>query len=262
MTLRRIKSQIMGKKKEKNRMFRMKRFDVGDAHSGNKIGVDGVMIGSWAADGQSPRRILDVGCGCGVISLMMAQRFDKAEVVGIDIDAGSLLDARENVERSEWKERIRICEADFGGEAERIVSMQESERYDLIVSNPPFFESGGDPGESSRMLARHAGSLSPEALVRRAPDMLTPEGRLAMIVPAADWHRYAGIGSEVGLTISRVCLVRGNPNVAPKRAMMEFSRVGEQKGAVVAPTTLTIETAPGEYTDEYRRLGRDFYLKF
>lgn len=247
----------------KERIFKMKNFQVRHELSACKVGVDGVMIGAWAGRGSDLdfAMILDAGCGCGIISMMMAQRFPSATVMGIDIDEAALKEAKINVEENGMQENIGILPVDFSDMAEECDDA--GVRYDMIVSNPPFFNSGVEIDEKStpREIARHADSLSPEALIETAPELLHLGGILAFIAPASDEERLIEMAVENDLLLSRRCLVKGNPNVEPKRVMLEFV-YDPDDAPEVESETLTIETAPGEYTPEYKELHKDFYLKF
>lgn len=229
--------------------------------SANKIGVDGVMIGSWAPIPSECRRILDAGCGCGIISLMLAQRAPKALISGIDIEPSAAEEAALNARQSPFEERIRILRSDFDTLAGEIKA-GVIPPFDLIISNPPFFESGGNPEESKRMLARHAGSLSPEVLLCRAASCLTPEGILAFIAPYQHYRHYLTIAVLNNLHPIKACIVKGNPEVAPKRVMLAFTPSKEKVAVDMPEETLIIESERGVYTPEYIALGKPFYLNF
>lgn len=256
-------------RKRSDRVFRMKRFELRDNLSANKIGVDGVMIGSWTGIHASDRRVLDVGCGCGIISLMMAQRSEALSILGIDIEENAVAEASVNAFNSPWSDRIEIRRLGFSEVVDAfrtgIPPEKAMEKFDVIISNPPFFESGVDPSGSQRMLARHAGSLSPSVLIEYASGMLTQVGRLSLIVPAMDSGRYERLALGHGLRLDRICCVKGNPDASPKRAMMEFV-MSDCLESLDMPEPkrewLTIESSPGVYTPEYIALGKDFYLKF
>ncbi len=250
--------------------FRMKQFAVADARSANKIGVDGVLLGSWAPLNSNMRRILDVGCGCGIISLMMAQRAPEAEIVGIDIEINAVEEAGENVSNSTFAERTQILMRSFEDIIEDINEGRMG-RFDLIVSNPPFFESGVDPSVSERMLARHSGSLSPEILIMRARECLNPKGMLTFIAPFEFLSNYLQLANKSRLKIIKCCKVKGNPDAKAKRILLAMlsddSRSytcsnSDAPESDLSIDTLIIENSPGNYTPEYRELGRPFYLKF
>lgn len=253
----------------------MKQFEVSDFKSANKIGVDGVMIASWCLIPEKAQRILDVGCGCGIMTLMLAQRAEEAVVDGIDIDPEAIEEAKANASDSPFADRINIYELEFDKICEDI-SNGLREPYDLIVSNPPFFKSGVDPTYSKRMLARHSGSLSPDVLIAKASECLSNDGLLAFIAPAEMSEHFIKKAPESGLAPERICNVRGNPEAPYKRTMLCFrnirSRIKEplqfspesfaEYSIVPEPELLTIEYEPGKYTEEYIELGRPFYLKF
>lgn len=264
-------------KQEKERIFRMKRFKIRHSISANKVGVDGVLVGAWT-DVEGRVRILDAGCGCGLIALMLAQRNPSSNITGIDIDPGAVEEANENVADSPWKERIEIKYLDFS---------EIKEKYDLIVSNPPFFHSGIETeNRSFRLIARHAGTLSPETLILRAPDLLLPEGKLSFIAQAEYEETILKLAKDNNLFPCRLLRIKGNPNAPVKRIIFEFiflpnvSSKRELKGnrgfiesspiikdeikAMVDVTeeNLTIEISPGNYTEDYKAICRNFYIIF
>lgn len=238
-------------KPQKERIFRMKQFVVNHSISANKVGVDGVLVGAWAPVMKGSIRILDAGCGCGLISLMLAQRMPEARITGVDIEMGAVKEARENVTSSKWSDRVEILFKDFG---------EIKEQYDLIVSNPPFFHSGVEASESSRTLARHAGSLSPERLII-SKERLKEGGSLVLIASAESEQSLILLGESTGLVLKRLTRVKGNPRVTPKRILMEWKKDLDRNN-VPEIEELTIEVSRGQYTKEYIVLCKDFYVKF
>lgn len=273
-------------KKSRPRVFRMKQFEVSDSHSGCKIGVDATLLGSWVQISEDARRALDVGCGCGIISLMLAQRGPQLHVTAIDIDEGALQDAGLNISNSIFSDRVVVDTLSFDQ------MIEKNEKYDLIVSNPPYFESGGDPNLSARMLARHVGSLSPEILIRRSPEILSPGGELAFIAPSEYLRKYLQIAREMRLRIKRICYIKGGLKVACKRVILQFIYCSDVSDGTLKSvdnnpfelrdTPLRFDTIPihqktianptiehliirdehCSYTEKYITLGKDFYLKF
>lgn len=247
----------------KERLFRFKRFKVSHARSSMPVGVDGVLIGAWADVPGS--RVLDVGTGCGLIALMIAQRAPEAEILGIDIHAPSIEEARENFSQSPWSDRLR-------GECVSFSDIEHSgSRFDLVVSNPPFFKSGVKEFDSARIVARHQGELSPESLIKSMPSLLSPKGRLCMILPATMYDDTKKIAAEAGVRVSRSCFVRDNDKLSPKRVMMEFMLTGEgaseeKEGAEADGGEIREELVlfddKREPTMRHRQLCGDFYLRF
>lgn len=250
--------------KRKSRVFRMKQFEVSDARSANKVGVDGVLVGSWATVRDTDCRILDAGCGCGIISLMMAQRQPSADIYGIDIDEEAISEASENGYKSPWGDRLHFSKRDFseltGGDATSLFPHD----FDLIISNPPFFDSGVDPTESMRMTARHSGSLSPSVLLRNAGNLLKDNGRLAFIAPFISSTRHEDDARNNGWMILRKCIVRGRRELQPKRVIYELAKqsCSTEYTSDLTIEQLVIEESPGVYTQDYIQLGQPFYLHF
>lgn len=238
-------------------MFRFKHFSVSHHRSAMKVGVDGVLIGCWAEAGAA-RNIMDVGCGCGLISLIMAQRYPSASIIGIDIDTPSVAEARENAALSPWSERLQIRELSFPNG----VMAEKLKGFDLIVSNPPYFDSGIADASTRREIARHQGVLSPQSLIAGSVDLLDNNGSLAMVIP---YDLFDAVDKEAhnnGLTLVRKCMVRGHGSAPWKRVLLQWKIHGTPGSNDCREDFLTLETAPGFPTDEYRFLCKDFYLKF
>lgn len=233
----------------KERVFRFKEFSVSHGRSPMPIGVDGVLVGAWCET--EGRRILDVGTGCGVIALIVASRFPEASVTAIDTDGGAVEEAGANFRHSSWSDRL----------ASRQRSWQDMEGdgvWDLIVSNPPFFDSGADPLASARLGARHKGDLSPESLVSKAPGLLSERGRLAIIVPSDQEVALRELAESEGLSLRRVAEVADRETTKVKRVLLEFSK----RPCACTRTRLVMFGPDGSPTGDYRRLTGKFYLKF
>lgn len=236
-----------------SRDFTFKRFSVSQMRSAMKVGTDGVLLGAWARITPEHRRVLDVGAGTGLIALMAAQRSEAwgAEIVGVEIDAPSAEDARENFARSEWAERLSLVECaaqEFCPEG----------KFDHILSNPPYFVDSLTSPDASRTTARHTTSLSFEELARAAARLLTAEGVLSLVLPYDAVADMTLAAARAGLFLVRRMDVRTKESAEPKRSLLEY-------GFAPRPTehtTLTIHISGGDYSPDYRTLTRDFYLKF
>lgn len=217
-----------------------------------KVGTDGVLVGAWARVLPADRRILDVGTGTGLIALMMAQRAAAARITGIDVE--DVAQARENAAASQWGARVEFVQG-------AVQEYRPEERFDLIVSNPPFFVDSLTCPDPGRTAARHAVLLPFEELRDAVCRLLATGGRFAVVLPTAEADRFTEL-SRGRLAVSRRTDVRTTPRRAAKRVLVEFVHAAEAAGAADR-TELVIGTGGHEcYTDEYRALTRDFYLKF
>lgn len=232
-------------------MFRFKRFSVDDALCAMKVGTDGVLLGAWA-DVRGARHILDIGTGSGLIALMIAQRNADAVIEAIDIDEGAVAQARINIEASPWAERIAVSCADAK-------SYAPTHKFDHIVTNPPFFNTALQSPDERRALARHSASLGYADIVATAERLLNPGGRLSLILPADEASHFRREAFN-HLWLRREISVLSCDGEAPKRTMMEFVLCDEP--LMPSVTTIAIRTKDGTYSDEYRRLTEEYYLKF
>ncbi len=236
-------------KESRPETFRFKKFELSDTRSAMKIGTDGVILGAWAFENTYPNRILDVGAGTGLISLMMAQRFPSAEVTGIEIDADAAEEARENISRSPWHDRISVIPGDFATCVLKPV--------DAIVSNPPFFTTGLTAADTQRAGARHEGSLTLGSLVNKSADILVRHGTLALILPYERLDETIYICALRHLDVSRIARIASRPGTVPIRVMLEFTMGLTQ---TYTQETIYIRTHDNLYSQRYGALTRNFYL--
>ncbi len=201
-------------------------------------------------------RVLDIGSGTGVIALMVAQRTSNAQIDAVEPDSGSCEDALRNFAESPWADRLHL----HGVTLQEYVSCYaEKVQYDLIVSNPPYFVDSLKAPDPVRNAVRHAVSLPFEELLDGVKTLLAEHGRFAVILPVTEGVLLEKLALERSLHCVRKCLVQTKPGVPPKRVMMEFGR----KSVSLHSGLLIMETERHqEFTEEYRRLTRDFYLKF
>lgn len=214
-----------------------------------KIGTDGVLLGAWA-DIEGDSRILDVGTGTGLIALMLAQRNASAEIVGVDISHEAIEEARDNFLNSPWAKRLSVTEGD-------VCSFESNEKFDHIVSNPPYFVDSLHSPDSLRTMARHTSSLKFEDLVSSAVRLLRPGGRLSVILPTecTMQFRFAAFGR---LWLCRQLNVVTKAGDSPRRTLMEFCL--SDKPLMPSVATLTMRHRDSSYTEEYRQLTEDFYI--
>lgn len=230
-------------------MFRFKQFTVCDERSAMKIGTDGVLLGAWA-DIEDDSRILDVGTGTGLIALMLAQRSANAEIMGIDISHEAIEEACDNFLNSPWATRLSATEGD-------VCSFESADKFDHIVSNPPYFVDSLHSPDKLRTMARHTSSLKFEDLVASAVRLLKPEGRLSVILPTecAMQFRFAAFGC---LWLRRQLNVVTKEGDTPRRTLMEFCLT--DKPLMPSVATLIMRHRDSSYTEEYRQLTEDFYI--
>ncbi|MDE6547465.1 MAG: methyltransferase [Muribaculaceae bacterium] len=239
--------------------FRFKQFSVSHHRSAMKVGVDGVLIGCWA-DTENAKRILDVGTGCGLIALIMAQRAPEAFIDAIDVDPPSIEEASENISASPWSDRLRAVLCNYSDVRSLL---KDGDGYDLIVSNPPYFDSGVVEIVTAREKARHQGELSPLSLLIGSKDILKQGGSVAMVFPSELSSALEEEARSLGYSLMRKCLVRGHEEAPYKRVLIQWKyNKGSSDPLHVPLDYLTLESSINIPTDEYRSLCKDFYLKF
>lgn len=258
-------------------MFTFHQFVVHDDRCAMKVGTDGVLLGAWAQlyadshhqakDGESPLlstknrhsapRVLDVGCGCGLIALMLAQRFPDSRLVALEIEPEAAAQAAENVNNSPFAAQIAVRCGDFLNHQDE-EALHEGELFDAIVSNPPFFEETLLSPVAHRAQARHtATGLTFARLTMRAAHLLRPGGSLEVIVPKSAQERYHAAAADAGCSLVRATDVQTVARKAPKRVLLHFVK-GAAPERVERDTLILL--CDGQRSAQYAELCRDFYL--
>ena len=234
-----------------NDYFQFKQFTVHQERCGMKVGTDGTLLGAWAHAPISSARILDIGTGTGLIALMMAQRFPNASVLGVDIDEDAVSQAQENVAASPFATRIKICH-------ENILDFDDSEGFDAIVSNPPYFVDSLTCPDKQRTKARHTVNLTYEGLMRSAYRLLKPNGLFSLVIPTECRSSIEAEARLVGFFLTRVCMIRTTPKKSSKRQLIEFSKYPENNLIIEEGI---IEVSPNVRSPWYQQLTQDFYVR-
>lgn len=241
--------------------FQFKQFSIAQNLCAMKVGTDGVLLGAWT---KTPNgNVLDIGSGTGLIALMIAQRNANSTVDAIDLNKDAFLQTKINIENSPWHNRItahHIALQDFN----------PNKKYQLIVSNPPFFVNSSKSGNEAKNLARHTDELSFNDLLQVVANLLLPNGIFSVVLPFAAATEFIELAKTHQLYLNRLCEVKPNLAKPSKRVLMEFSL--HEKELLPVPkknvragetTTLTIETNQRHvYTTAYQNLTKDFYLEF
>jgi len=217
-----------------------------------KVGTDGVLLGAWVNVERS-NRILDVGAGTGLIALMLAQR-SEAQIVSIEIEKNAALEAEQNVKDSPWQKRVEVHNISFQEYADA-----NKELFDLIVSNPPFFENSLPNRLYEKSLARHNHALPSRDFLRGTKRILRNDGTLAVILPVIPANDFIELAKEYDLYLKRITEVKPRENREANRCLMEFSN---SKIGTVKNTLCIFEDNETGFSDEYRKLTGDFYLAF
>ena len=236
----------------RNNYFQFKQFLVLQEKAAMKVGTDGVLLGAWV-DVQNEQKILDIGTGTGVIALMMAQR-TSGKVTGIEIEKNAAEEAELNCKNSPWPERFEIEHVSF-----QEFLIKSNTKFDLIVSNPPFFTNDKKSKDNNLSIAKHSDFLSFSDLLNGSEKLLTGDGKLAIILPVIQAKKLTEMANVIGLHLVRLTEVKPTPEKETNRYMMEFSK----KNTGLRSDCLTVFEKGGKhFSTPYKNLTKDFYLNF
>lgn len=228
--------------------FRFKQFIVKQENEVFKISTDSVLLGAWV-NLQQAKNVLEVGTGTGVISLMLAQRFD-VNINAIDIQEKAVALANENFQSSPWK--LKIC-----AEKKDFLDLDEKPVYDAIVSNPPYFENSLKSNNSSKMMARHLDFLPLHLMAQKIQKCLSPEGAFFVILPPESFEKLEMELKNVGLFLYQQCSISSFENAKIIRKMGAFSR----KPLITKFENLYLyKNTERNRSDQYHELTKEFYL--
>lgn len=237
---------------ESKRIFKCKQFSLTDHSSAMKIGTDAMLLGAYSSETDF-KKALDIGCGCGILSLMLAQQGEGA-VYAIDIDKNAVAEATENFQNSLWSTRLT---------AEHI-SLQEfaaqtDQKFNKIISNPPYFQNSLKSLTKGRNLARHNQSLTDKELAESVAKLICTNGHFDVIIPfdsAEELEKYMLIE---GLNLHSQMLIRNRKDEPPIRVIQRYS-ANDQMGLVC--NTLVLFNDNRSYSDQFKEFTRKFYLGF
>jgi tRNA1Val (adenine37-N6)-methyltransferase len=235
-----------------NPFFVFKQFTINQDKCAMKVGTDAVLLGSWVNPSHA-KTILDIGTGTGIIALMLAQR-SGARIDAIDIDQNAFIQASENVNACNWKDRIHVYH----------ISLQQfvntvQQKYDLIVSNPPYFIDSSKASEKSRTSARHTDHLPFDDLLKGVLHLLNSGGKFYIILPIKEGEFFREMAENNKLYLTKLTRVFTRADKPEKRLLMrfEFMRRKLSEDSIVIE-----EDKRHSYTPAYRELLKDYYVAF
>ncbi|HTB06187.1 MAG TPA: methyltransferase [Bacteroidia bacterium] len=231
--------------------FVFKQFIVKQNKCAMKVGTDAVLLGAWA-ELPSAGYALDVGAGTGIIAMMVAQR-SNTSIDTIEIERDAYTQAVENCNNCKWEDRINVVHTSFQDYVKGC-----ARKYDVIITNPPYFNNSLQPASEPRTTARHTCTLSFEELIDGISLLLHKHGSFATILPLKESEMLIDIAKERGLNLSRLMRIKTTASKPEKRVMMEFTFGRDQ----FSESTIIIENEDHSYTPEYKELTREFYLGF
>lgn len=254
-----------GSNDKMNLGFQFKQFYVRHDRCAMKVGTDGVLLGAWAE--KSPTagaslRILDIGTGSGLIALMLAQRLPHTQIDAIDIDEAAVEQASDNFRSSPWTERLHAYHSPL-----QEWRMVNGKWYDLIVSNPPYFQNSLKNPDKGRELARHTDTLSYSELLHHSARLLYEEGRLCLILPAEAENEVCTLAAQAGFVLARATRVYSKVSKPARRVLLAFDKsksrytgISASRHPLPIEDTLVLENEKGGRSAAYQELAKDFYL--
>ncbi|MDB4918323.1 methyltransferase [Mucilaginibacter sp.] len=234
-------------------MFRFKQFSVDQTGCAMKINTDGVLLGAIAT-GNNPKNILDIGTGTGVIALMLAQRFTDAKIEAVEIDSSAAKTAEENFKNSVFHAQLDVFSMNIGA----FFDNRLENKYDLIISNPPFYLNSLESPKAKKSLAKHTDQNFFEVLMKDIAEHLLQNGLCWLILPVQTATLIGELATQNGLHLHKTIAIRSFKNSEPHREMVCF---GFEKVSIETVNFIVYETA-GIYSEEYKKLLQPYFINF
>ena len=221
-----------------------------------KVGIDGVLLGAWAHHASiSPKTVLDIGTGTGLLALMLAQRFPLAKIDAVEIDKEAADQASDNVQASPFAGQIQV----FPNAIQAFQKSKEGD-YDLIVSNPPYFSNSLLAPDEGRRLARHALALSHKELLNCAGLLLAPQGQFCLILPWDIGRTFLKEAMRRGWSVYTSCSVQPRPGRLPNRVLLQLGRTPAWDKPKEDQLCIYAAEKGKEWSEAFKHLTQDFYL--
>lgn len=233
-----------------NTYFRFKQFTIHQDNCAMKVSTDACIAGAWTQIQPGVRRVLDIGTGTGLLSFMLAQKHTDVVIDAVELDASAAKQAAENVASSHWAERINVIHADA-------VGYRPEQPYDLIITNPPFFNNSLLGDKESRNMARHTRSLSHKVLFEILKNNLHATGYASILLPVTEHELWEEILEQNNWSLSNKLYVHPAEGKAANRIVSICSKLSALQ---CQEEHLHIRTADGTYTREFKKLMNPYYL--
>lgn len=230
--------------------FQCKEFTIQQDRAAMKVGTDSILLGSWVAV-KEVERILDIGAGTGLLALMMAQRSNAFTIDAVEIDDDAYEEAVDNFENSPWGDRLFCYHASM-----QVFAEEMDEKYDLILSNPPFFKPSTIKSEGQRNVARQTHLLDHATLLKNTKKLLNKNGSCAFIIPYEIEVSFIALAKDLTLFPSRVTRTKDTEDAAFKRSLLQFTH----QEVLVDKNELVLKNKDKTYSDAFIALTKDFYL--
>lgn len=232
------------------RSFHFKQFSMHHHRSTMKIGTDAVLLAVWISI-SNKESVLDIGTGSGIIPLILAQRGAK-KIDAVEIDHDSAEEAQENFAASDWNNQLKVYNIDI-----KQFAKESTEKYDLVISNPPFFTSSFKTNEAKRNLARHTDTLNFEELICCAKQLMKNDGRFAVVLPLPESIRFLKIAEKEGFFIQKTMEIFPVEGKEANRVNIELSLQKPENQSIFK---FTIRNANSSFTEQYNDFLKDFYI--
>ncbi|WP_421752769.1 tRNA1(Val) (adenine(37)-N6)-methyltransferase [Croceimicrobium sp.] len=230
--------------------FQFQKFSLAHDQSAHKVGTDSLALAGWG-EASNPQCILDFGSGSGLLSLIMAQRFSEASIVGLEIDKASWQQSCENAKNCPWSECIQFHHRD-------LLDWETESRYDLIISNPPYFSESLLAPEKRRAKARSASTKTFLLWMRKLRELLSADGSLALVLPVLQWESYQDQFREMELYPHRMAFVHHHESAEANRVLIQLNK---QAGSLKKEKLILYASAHSHLRHpQYQKLVQDFML--
>lgn len=230
--------------------FQFKNFFIDDTNTPMKVGIDGVLLGVWS-EAKNNSSILDVGAGSGLVSLILAQRYIDAEIFAIEIHSDAYIECNKNFDSSPWKSRLEALFGDF-------VSYNFRRTFDLIVTNPPYFEAKSQSLKSGRKIARENNYLPLDLFFRKSKSMLSDMGEIIIIYPFEQRNEAITNALLNNMYLTKELRIRDTQTAIFKRSILCFSQSKELNDVDIK--IISLKDDKGVYSHEFKLLTNEFYL--
>lgn len=231
-------------------IFKFKQFEVDQKGCAMKINTDGVLLAAMA-EGNGPKRILDIGTGTGVLALMMAQRFENAKIEAVEIEEQASVTANINFKSSIFKDRLRINNI-------AIAQFDSAQKFDLIISNPPFFVNDLKNVEEKKGIARHTDEQFFVSLIEKVSQFLSNDGSFWFILPIKQAEILIKYGLEKGLYLAKKIELHSDQSKPAFRWVVCLDRINVETKI----EQFYIYESEKIYTKAYKELLKDFFLGY